>query len=95
MRSKVVEATVRALRRAVTSLPEWVLQRIRDASEQKTSPVVKSSRKSSQNSDLTRGGYKIALQDVVNEDAIARRSQKEGFLEILVKPLISLLQNPQ
>jgi len=42
MRSKVVEATVRALRRAETSLPEWVLQRIRDASEQETSPVARS-----------------------------------------------------
>lgn len=42
MRSKVVEATVRALRRAVTSLPEWVLQRIREASEQETDPIAKS-----------------------------------------------------
>jgi len=42
MRSKVVEATVRALRHAETSLPEWVLQMIRDASEQETSPLAKS-----------------------------------------------------
>ncbi len=42
MRSKVVETTVRALRRAETSLPEWVLQRIREASEQETNPVAKS-----------------------------------------------------
>ncbi len=42
MRSKVVGATVRALRQAETSLPEWVLQRIRDASEQETNPVAQS-----------------------------------------------------
>jgi hypothetical protein len=37
MRSKVVETTVRALRQAETSLPEWVLQRIKDMSEQEIS----------------------------------------------------------
>ncbi len=42
MRSMVVRATVLALRRAETSLPEWVLQRIRDASEQETNTVAQS-----------------------------------------------------
>jgi fumarate hydratase subunit alpha len=42
MRSRVVEATVRALRHAETSLPGWVLQMIRDASEQETNPTARS-----------------------------------------------------
>jgi len=42
MREKVVEATVRTLRQAETSLPEWVVQRIKGASEQETNPVARS-----------------------------------------------------
>jgi len=42
LRSKVVEATVRALQKAETSLPSWVLQRIEDAARQETSQIAKS-----------------------------------------------------
>jgi len=38
MREKVVEATVRALQRAETSLPDWVLQRIKEALARESHP---------------------------------------------------------
>jgi fumarate hydratase subunit alpha len=41
MRDEVVEATVRALRRAETALPDWVLERISAAAESETNPVAK------------------------------------------------------
>ena len=41
MREKVVEATVRALQRAETGLPDWVLQRIRDAAALESRPLAR------------------------------------------------------
>ena len=42
MRARVVEATVRALQKAETSLPLWVLKRIEDAALQETNPIARS-----------------------------------------------------
>lgn len=42
MRGEVVEAAVRSLRRAETSLPDWVLELIRTAAERETNPVARS-----------------------------------------------------
>ena len=41
MREKVVEATVRALQRAETSLPDWVLQRIEEAAARESHPLAR------------------------------------------------------
>jgi len=41
MREKVVQATVRALQRAETSLPDWVLQRIEAAAAREGNPVAR------------------------------------------------------
>ncbi len=41
-RADVVDATVRVLKRAETTLPEWVLKLIEKASEQETNPVARS-----------------------------------------------------
>ncbi|HNX08819.1 MAG TPA: fumarate hydratase [Methanothrix sp.] len=41
MREKVVAATVRALERAETTLPEWVLHRIRDAAARESNPLAR------------------------------------------------------
>ncbi|OPY54338.1 MAG: fumarate hydratase [Methanosaeta sp. PtaU1.Bin060] len=41
MREEVVEATVRALRKAETSLPDWVMKQIEAAAERETNPVAR------------------------------------------------------
>jgi fumarate hydratase subunit alpha len=41
IREKVVQGTVRALQRAETSLPEWVLQRIRNAASRERLPLAR------------------------------------------------------
>lgn len=41
MRERVVEATVRALQRAETGLPDWVMQRIRDAAARERQPLAR------------------------------------------------------
>lgn len=41
MREKVVQASVRALQKAETSLPEWVLDRIRDAAARESHPLAR------------------------------------------------------
>ncbi len=41
MRERVVQATVRALQRAETGLPDWVLQRIRDAASRESRPLAR------------------------------------------------------
>ena len=41
MRDEVIEAAVRALRRAETSLPDWVLKLIRAAAERETNPIAR------------------------------------------------------
>lgn len=42
LRSEVVEATIRTLRKAETSLPDWVWKSIEHATENETNPVAKS-----------------------------------------------------
>ena len=42
MRSDVVDATVRILRKAETSLPEWVINLLTEAKERETSPIARS-----------------------------------------------------
>ena len=41
MRKKVVEATVRALQRAETSLPDWVMQRIKETLARESHPIAR------------------------------------------------------
>jgi len=41
VREKVIEATVRALQRAETGLPEWVFQRIKDAAVRERQPLAR------------------------------------------------------
>ena len=41
MRERVVEATIRALQRAETGLPDWVMQRIRDAAARERQPLAR------------------------------------------------------
>ncbi|MCX6672793.1 MAG: fumarate hydratase [Methanothrix sp.] len=41
MREKVVEATLRALQRAETTLPDWVLQRIEEAAARESHPLAR------------------------------------------------------
>jgi fumarate hydratase subunit alpha len=41
VRERVVQATVRALQRAETGLPDWVLQRIRDAASRESRPLAR------------------------------------------------------
>jgi len=41
MREKVVEATLRALQRAETSLPDWVLKRIEEAAARESHPLAR------------------------------------------------------
>ena len=42
MRSEVIEATVRVLQKAETSLPEWVMKLLVNAAERETNPVARS-----------------------------------------------------
>ncbi len=42
MRTRVIEATVRALTQAETRLPSWVMQRIEEAASLETNPVARS-----------------------------------------------------
>ena len=42
MRTRVIEATVRALTQAETRLPSWVVQRIEEAASLETNPVARS-----------------------------------------------------
>jgi fumarate hydratase subunit alpha len=42
MRSEVIEATLRALERAETSLPDWVMQRIEEAERRENNPLARS-----------------------------------------------------
>ena len=42
MRSRVVEATVMALRRAETTLPDWVIKRLEEAGRQESNPLARS-----------------------------------------------------
>jgi fumarate hydratase subunit alpha len=41
MRERVIEATVRALKRAETSLPDWVMQRIKEAAASESRPLAR------------------------------------------------------
>jgi len=41
MRDRVVQATVRALQRAETSLPGWVMQRIKEAAARESHPLAR------------------------------------------------------
>jgi len=41
MRDRVVQATVRALQRAETTLPHWVLQRIQEAADRESRPLAR------------------------------------------------------
>jgi fumarate hydratase subunit alpha len=41
MRDQVVQATVRALQRAETTLPHWVLQRIQEAADRESQPLAR------------------------------------------------------